>query len=119
MAGRHRLCMTARARTKAVLGPTNTGKTYLAIERMLAHPNIKIMLQTDYRDVRDIVPYRRVIFTGPVDEFFDYVMVNVEDAALRANRLGLLALTQPRPFRLAKVSRNARACECNSMTNSL
>ena len=29
---------TARARTvTAVLGPTNTGKTHLAIERMLAH----------------------------------------------------------------------------------
>ena len=25
------------ARVKAVLGPTNTGKTHLAIERMLAH----------------------------------------------------------------------------------
>ena len=41
-------------------------------ERMLDHPNIKVMLQTDYRDVRDIVPYRELIFTGPVDEFFDF-----------------------------------------------
>jgi ATP-dependent RNA helicase SUPV3L1/SUV3 len=29
--------MTNRARIKAVLGPTNTGKTHLAIERMLGH----------------------------------------------------------------------------------
>ena len=28
---------------------------------------------------------------GPVDEFFDKVTVNCEDAALRANRLRLLA----------------------------
>ena len=30
---------TERARTVAVLGPTNTGKTYLALERMLGHAN--------------------------------------------------------------------------------
>jgi glycyl-tRNA synthetase beta chain len=28
---------------------------------------------------------------GPVDAFFDGVMVNADDPALRANRLGLLA----------------------------
>jgi len=41
-------------------------------ERMLAHPNIKVMLNADYREVRNQVPHREVIFTGPVDEFFDY-----------------------------------------------
>ena len=41
-------------------------------ERMLDHPNIKIMLNTDYREVRDIVPHRETIYTGPVDEFFEY-----------------------------------------------
>jgi UDP-galactopyranose mutase len=41
-------------------------------ENMLNHPNIEIMLDTDYRDVKDIVKFRRVIYTGPVDEFFDY-----------------------------------------------
>jgi UDP-galactopyranose mutase len=41
-------------------------------ERMLDHPNINIMTQTDYEDVRNLVPYRRVIYTGPIDEFFDY-----------------------------------------------
>jgi UDP-galactopyranose mutase len=39
--------------------------------RMLAHRNIKIMLQTDYRDVRSSIPFRRMIYTGPVDEYFD------------------------------------------------
>jgi UDP-galactopyranose mutase len=39
---------------------------------MLDHPNIKIMLNTDYRDVKDAIPYREVIYTGPIDEFFDY-----------------------------------------------
>jgi len=41
-------------------------------ERMLTHPNIKILLNADYREVADAVPHRQVIFTGPVDEFFDY-----------------------------------------------
>ncbi|MFM8319376.1 MAG: UDP-galactopyranose mutase [Chloroflexota bacterium] len=41
-------------------------------ENLLDHPNIKIMLNTDYRDVQNMVPYRELIFTGPVDEYFDY-----------------------------------------------
>jgi UDP-galactopyranose mutase len=40
--------------------------------RMLAHPNIKILLNADYREVRSAIPHRHVIYTGPVDEFFDY-----------------------------------------------
>jgi UDP-galactopyranose mutase len=40
-------------------------------ERMLDHPNIKIMLNTDYREVRDFLPYRAMVYTGPIDEFFD------------------------------------------------
>ena len=41
-------------------------------ENMLAHPNIKIMLNTDYREILNVIPYKEMIFTGPVDEFFDY-----------------------------------------------
>lgn len=41
-------------------------------ERMLAHPNIKILLNTDYREVDDFIPYRSMIYTGPIDEFFDF-----------------------------------------------
>jgi UDP-galactopyranose mutase len=41
-------------------------------ERMLVHPNIKILLNADYREVADAIPFDDVIFTGPVDEFFDY-----------------------------------------------
>jgi UDP-galactopyranose mutase len=41
-------------------------------EKMLDHPNIKIMLNTDYREIKDVVPYREMIYTGPVDSFFDY-----------------------------------------------
>jgi UDP-galactopyranose mutase len=41
-------------------------------ERMLAHPNIKILLNAEYREVQEDIPHSEVIFTGPVDEFFDY-----------------------------------------------
>jgi UDP-galactopyranose mutase len=41
-------------------------------ERMLQHPNIKILLNCDYREIRPVVPDAKVVFTGPVDEFFDY-----------------------------------------------
>jgi UDP-galactopyranose mutase len=40
-------------------------------EKMLDHPNIKIMLNTDYREIVDLIPYRAMIYTGPVDSFFD------------------------------------------------
>ncbi len=41
-------------------------------ENMLDHPNIKIMLNADYRDVKDFIPYNEMIYTGPIDEYFDY-----------------------------------------------
>ena len=42
-------------------------------EQMLDHPNIKIMLNTDYQEIMDMVAYREVIFTGPVDEYFGFI----------------------------------------------
>lgn len=41
-------------------------------ERMLDHPNIKLMLNTDYREIAGCIPYRELIYTGPIDEFFDF-----------------------------------------------
>ncbi len=41
-------------------------------ERMLSHPNIKILLNADYREVEGTIPHSEVICTGPIDEFFDY-----------------------------------------------
>jgi UDP-galactopyranose mutase len=40
--------------------------------RMIRHPNIHLMLNTDYREIRDVVPHRQTIYTGPIDEYFDY-----------------------------------------------
>lgn len=41
-------------------------------ENMLTHPNISIMLNTDYKDVQDFIPYKEMIYTGPVDYYFEY-----------------------------------------------
>ncbi|MBK8907039.1 MAG: NAD(P)-binding protein [Rhodospirillales bacterium] len=41
-------------------------------ETMLASPNVKIMLKVDYKEVRDLVPFRRLIYTGSLDDYFDY-----------------------------------------------
>jgi UDP-galactopyranose mutase len=41
-------------------------------EKMLVHPNIEVLLNTEYREVKQWVPYRELIYTGPIDEFFDY-----------------------------------------------
>ena len=41
-------------------------------ENMLDHPNIKIMLNCDYREIENEIPFREMIYTGPVDAFFDY-----------------------------------------------
>lgn len=41
-------------------------------ERMLDHPNIKVMLNTDYREIRDELDYDQLVYSGPVDEYFDY-----------------------------------------------
>ena len=39
---------------------------------MLAHPNIKIMLNTDYREIAERFRIGELIYTGPIDEFFDF-----------------------------------------------
>ena len=41
-------------------------------EKMLSHPNIKIMLNTSYQDIMDEISYKKLIFTGPVDEYFNF-----------------------------------------------
>jgi UDP-galactopyranose mutase len=41
-------------------------------EKMLAHPKIKILLNADYREVAKMIPHKEIIYTGPVDEYFDY-----------------------------------------------
>ena len=37
---------------------------------MITHPNITVMLNTDYKNIK--LKYKRLFYTGSIDEFFDY-----------------------------------------------
>ncbi|HEU5054557.1 MAG TPA: UDP-galactopyranose mutase [Hanamia sp.] len=41
-------------------------------EKMLAHKNIKILLNTDYKEILDAISFKKMIYTGPIDYFYDY-----------------------------------------------
>lgn len=41
-------------------------------ENILDHPNIKVLLNCDYKEVEKDVPFKEMIYTGPVDAYFDY-----------------------------------------------
>ena len=41
-------------------------------ERMLDHPNIKVLLNCDYEEISKDIPFRELIYTGPIDAFFNY-----------------------------------------------
>ncbi|WP_210493370.1 UDP-galactopyranose mutase [Microvirga antarctica] len=70
-------------------------------ERMLAHPNIDVMTQTEYDDVRDVIPHRRLIFTGPIDEYFDFRFGKLPYRSLRFEHV---TLDQPRFQEVAVVN---------------
>jgi UDP-galactopyranose mutase len=40
-------------------------------ERMLDHPNITLALRADYRELRSEVAYKELIYTGPIDAYFE------------------------------------------------
>ncbi|MEU4739888.1 UDP-galactopyranose mutase [Actinosynnema sp. NPDC023658] len=43
------------------------------LEKMADHPNIEVRLDTDFFDVRDEIPAGTpVVYTGPLDRYFDY-----------------------------------------------
>ncbi|PRW63006.1 UDP-galactopyranose mutase [Actinopolyspora mortivallis] len=42
------------------------------LRRMADHPNIEVRLNTDYFEVRDQLPEVPVVYTGPLDGYFDY-----------------------------------------------
>ncbi|OLV16475.1 UDP-galactopyranose mutase [Deinococcus marmoris] len=73
--------VTARVPTRTNRDDRYFADTYQAMplhgytrmfEAMLHRPNIKIMLNTDYREILDLIPHGHLIYTGPVDAFFDH-----------------------------------------------
>ncbi|WP_433984554.1 UDP-galactopyranose mutase [Tunturiibacter empetritectus] len=41
-------------------------------ERMLDHPNIRVELETDFRDIRHKVAAEKIFYCGPLDAYFDF-----------------------------------------------
>lgn len=41
-------------------------------ERMLENPKIEIALNTDYKSILNDIKFKKMIYTGPVDEYFDF-----------------------------------------------
>lgn len=41
-------------------------------EKILVHKNIEVILNTDYKDILEDVKFDKMIYTGPIDYFFDY-----------------------------------------------
>lgn len=48
-----------------------TGYTAM-FERMLDNPLIEVQLNADYRQIANSTQFARLVYTGPIDEFFDY-----------------------------------------------
>jgi UDP-galactopyranose mutase len=73
--------VTARVPTRTNRDDRYFADTYQAMplngytrmfERMLDHPKIKVMLNTDYREIVDLLPWKHMVYTGPIDAFFNY-----------------------------------------------
>jgi UDP-galactopyranose mutase len=73
--------VTARVPTRTNRDDRYFADTYQAMplhgytrmfERMLDHPGIKVMLNTDYREIVDVIPWKHMIYTGPIDAFFNF-----------------------------------------------
>jgi len=43
------------------------------IRRMLSHPNIRIMLKDSWKDVANDIKHKKILFTGQIDEFFQFI----------------------------------------------
>jgi len=42
------------------------------VQRMLEHTKIRLLLNTRWQDIENEVTYNQMIFTGPIDEFFQF-----------------------------------------------
>jgi UDP-galactopyranose mutase len=58
-------------------------------EKMVGHPNIHVMTQTEYDDVKHVVPHRRVIYCGPIDEYFNFQFGKLPYRSLRFEHVTL------------------------------
>lgn len=53
------------------------------VEKILDNPLIEIRLDTDFKDIKDSIEYNRLIYTGAIDEYFEYELGELPYRALR------------------------------------
>ena len=41
-------------------------------DRILDHPNISVLVDTEFLDIKNKVSFNNLVFTGPIDEYFSY-----------------------------------------------
>jgi UDP-galactopyranose mutase len=58
-------------------------------ENMLRHRNITVMTSTSFQSIRASVGYRRLIYTGPIDEYFGFSLGRLPYRSLRFEHLTL------------------------------
>jgi UDP-galactopyranose mutase len=63
-------------------------------ERILEHPSIEVRLGVKFEDVRDDVEHRHLVYTGPIDAYFDF-----EYGALPYRSLEFELRNEPTPDR--------------------
>lgn len=66
-------------------------------QRMLDHPNIHLELGTDFFAIRNQVKARTIIYTGPIDAYFDYRYGPLPYRSLRFEHLHLTGIPQHQP----------------------
>ncbi|MGB8474159.1 MAG: UDP-galactopyranose mutase, partial [Candidatus Acidiferrum sp.] len=52
-------------------------------EKMLSDPKIEVRLKTDYREAREQVQFKHLIYTGPIDEYYDHCFGHLPYRSLR------------------------------------
>lgn len=53
------------------------------IKNMLSNKNIQILLNTDFKNIDNNITYGKLVYTGPIDYFFDYKFGRLKYRSLR------------------------------------
>ncbi|AIA30163.1 MULTISPECIES: UDP-galactopyranose mutase [Leptospirillum] len=65
--------------------------------RILDHPNISIELGRDFREIRTSIRARHIVYTGPIDEYFDHCFGKLPYRSLRFEHEQLPGIEQYQP----------------------
>ncbi len=84
--------VTARVPTRTNLDDRYFSDVYQAMPadgytamftKILAHPNITVRVGTEFESIRDTVTYDKLVYTGPIDEYFGYCYGHLPYRSLR------------------------------------